>query len=100
MSHRINIIVNNDVWGFLKEIPQGERSRTINQALREWARRRRRLDAAAEMDRLRSDADGVDHVRRNRPLDSRRTGTRALMALSCAGRFRHPEVGAALRGRT
>ena len=55
MSHRINIIVNDDIWGFLKEIPQGERSRTINQALREWARRRRRLDAAAEMDRLRRD---------------------------------------------
>lgn len=56
MSHRINIIVNDDVWGFLKGVPQGERSRTINQALREWVRRRRRLDAAAEMDRLRSDA--------------------------------------------
>ena len=56
MSHRINIIVNDEIWGFLKEIPQGERSRTINQALREWARRRRRLDAAAEMDRLRNDA--------------------------------------------
>ena len=59
MSHRINIIVNDDVWGFLKEIPQGERSRTINQALREWACRRRRLDAAAEMDRLRSDAEAT-----------------------------------------
>ena len=57
MSHRINIIVNDDVWGFLKEIPQGERSRTVNAALREWARRRRRLDAMAEMDRLRSDAE-------------------------------------------
>ena len=55
MSHRINIIVNNDVWGFLKEIPQGERSRTINQALREWVCRRRRIDAAAEMDRLRNE---------------------------------------------
>ena len=56
MSHRINIIVNDDVWGFLKEVPQGERSRTINKVLREWIRRRRRLDAVAEMDRLRGDA--------------------------------------------
>ena len=56
MSHRISITVNDDTWGFLKEIPQGERSRIINQALREWVRRRRRLDAVAEMDRLRSDA--------------------------------------------
>ena len=59
MSHRINIIVNDDIWGFLKEIPQGERSRTINQALREWVRRRRRLDAASEMDRLRADTEAV-----------------------------------------
>ena len=55
MSHRINIIVNDDIWGFLKTVPQGERSRTINQALREWVRRRRRIDAAAEMDRLRNE---------------------------------------------
>ncbi len=57
MSHRINIILNDDIWGFLKQIPQGERSRTINQALREWVRRRRRFDAAAEMDRLRNDLE-------------------------------------------
>ena len=57
MSHRINIIVNDDIWGFLKQIPQGERSRAINQALREWVRRRRRFDAAAEMDRLRNDVE-------------------------------------------
>ena len=55
MSHRINVIVNDDVWRFLKKIPQGERSRTINSALRGWADRRRRLDAAAEMDRLRNE---------------------------------------------
>ena len=55
MSHRINVIVNDDVWSFLKKIPQGERSRTINLALRGWVDRRRRLDAAAEMDRLRNE---------------------------------------------
>lgn len=55
MGHRINVMVHDDVWRFLEKIPQGERSRTINLALREWARRRRRRDAAAEMDRLRDD---------------------------------------------
>ena len=55
MSHRISITVNDDTWGFLKEGPQGERSRTISQALREWVRRQQ-LDAVAEMGRLRSDA--------------------------------------------
>ena len=56
MTHRINIVVQDDIWGLLQRVPQGERSRTIDLALREWARRRRRLDAAAEMDRLRKDA--------------------------------------------
>ena len=55
MSHRINVIVTDDIWRLLKKVPQGERSRTINLALHEWAGKRRRLDAAAEMDRLRNE---------------------------------------------
>ena len=55
MGHRINVMVHDDVWRFLEKIPQGERSRTINLALREWARRVCRRDAVAEMDRLRDD---------------------------------------------
>ena len=55
MTHRINIVVHDDVWRFLRDVPQGQRSRTINEALRAWVRRRRRLDAAADMDRLRND---------------------------------------------
>jgi len=54
MSHRINVIIDDDTWRVLARVPQGERSRTINLALREWALRRRRFDASAEMDRLRS----------------------------------------------
>ena len=61
MSHRINVIVQDDTWRFLKRIPHGERSRTINQALREWAISRRRLDAIAEMDEYR-DAMAADPV--------------------------------------
>ena len=57
MSHRINVFVHVDVWRFLREVPQGERSRTINTALRDWVLRHRRLDAAAEMDRLRNGAE-------------------------------------------
>ncbi|MCY4342889.1 MAG: hypothetical protein OXE83_04870 [Gammaproteobacteria bacterium] len=55
MTHRINIVVHDDVWRFLRDVPLGQRSRTINEALRAWVRRRRRLDAAADMDRLRND---------------------------------------------
>lgn len=54
MTHRINIIVHDDVWRILRDIPQGQRSRTINDALRDWVRRRRRADAVEDMDRLRS----------------------------------------------
>lgn len=56
MTHRINVVVQDDIWGLLQRIPQGERSRTIDLALREWARKRRQMDAAAEMDRLRKDS--------------------------------------------
>lgn len=56
MTRRINIVIEDDTWRLLERIPQGERSRTVNVALREWARQRRRRDAAVEMDRLRSDA--------------------------------------------
>ena len=55
MTHRINVIVQDDTWRFLQSIPQGQRSRTINQALREWALKRRGIDAAAEMDRFRNE---------------------------------------------
>ena len=55
VAHRINVIVEDDVWRLLRRIPQGDRSRTINVALREWARNGR-LDAVAEMDRLRTAA--------------------------------------------
>ena len=59
MNHRVNVVVQDDTWALLQGIPAGERSRTINAALREWAQKRRRLDAVAEMDRLRSEATGA-----------------------------------------
>ena len=54
MSRRINIMIDEDTWGFLGRVPAGERSRAINEALREWVTRRRRKDAAREMDALRA----------------------------------------------
>ena len=56
MAHRINVVVQDDIWGLLQRIPQGDRSRTINLALREWADKRARMEAMAEMDRLRQDS--------------------------------------------
>ena len=54
MSRRINIMIEEDTWGFLAKVPAGERSRAINEALRAWVTRKRRKDAVQEMDALRS----------------------------------------------
>lgn len=54
MSKRINIMIDDDTWGFLSRVPAGERSRAINDALRAWVARRRRNDAVREMDALRA----------------------------------------------
>jgi hypothetical protein len=54
MSRRINVMIDDDTWGFLGRVPAGERSRTINEALRAWVGHRRRRDAMREMDALRA----------------------------------------------
>jgi hypothetical protein len=54
VSKRINIMIDDDTWGFLSRVPAGERSRAINEALRAWLTRRRRRDAVREMDALRA----------------------------------------------
>lgn len=54
MSKRINVMIDDDTWGFLARVPAGERSRAINDALRAWVLRRRRKDTAREMDLLRA----------------------------------------------
>jgi hypothetical protein len=39
-SKRINVMIDEDTWGFLGKVPSGERSRAINEALRAWVTRR------------------------------------------------------------
>ena len=54
MSKRINVMIDEDTWGFLGKVPAGERSRANNEALRAWVTRRRRNDAVREMEALRT----------------------------------------------
>jgi hypothetical protein len=54
VTKRINVMIDEDTWGFLRSVPTGERSRTINEALRAWVERRRRSDAVSEMESLRA----------------------------------------------
>ena len=85
------------VRGFLKQVPQGERSRTINLALREWVHRRRRRDAAAGMDRFGTSRRCSPSPPPGSSTGSGKTGTADTDggASGRAGRFGHPEVGSA-----
>jgi predicted CopG family antitoxin len=53
VTERVNFLIEDDVYKLLQKVPQGERSRTVNIALREWAETRRWREAAARMDTLR-----------------------------------------------
>lgn len=54
MGRRINIMIDEDTWRILGRIPAGARSRAVNEALRAWVVRRRRIDAVRELDALRA----------------------------------------------
>ena len=47
-------MIDDDTWRLLEKIPSGERSRTVNEALRIWAKQHRRRDAASDMNALRT----------------------------------------------
>ena len=74
MSHRINVILDDQVWESLGQLPKGERSRLINNAIaRELLRQQRQL-AMEEMDRLRktprlTKETAEELVRRDRERD-------------------------------
>lgn len=59
MSHRVNVMLDDQVWEQLQEIPQGDRSRLINEAVSETLLRRRRAEALA---RIRERAAGKEKV--------------------------------------
>ena len=59
MSRRINIMIDDDTWRILGKIPAGARSRAVNEALRAWVKRRRRIDATQELDALRASLPAV-----------------------------------------
>lgn len=53
MAHRVNILLEDTIWAALSKAPQGERSRIVNHALKQWFQRRSRREAARRMDELR-----------------------------------------------
>ena len=74
MSHRINVILDDQVWESLGQLPKGERSRLINNAIARELLRQQRQRAMEEMDRLRktprlTKETAEELVRRDRERD-------------------------------
>jgi hypothetical protein len=75
MARRINVMIDDDTWRVVGKIPAGARSRAINEALRLWVERRRRIDAVRDMDRIRAQlpivsvAEVAQWVREDREQD-------------------------------
>jgi hypothetical protein len=53
MSHRVNILLEDELWRVFQAIPKGERSRVINRALAAWVKTSKRDSAARRMDEIR-----------------------------------------------
>jgi hypothetical protein len=71
MSHRINVMLDDEVWESLSQLPKGERSRVINQALQETLLRQRREEAFARIEELRKQMEPLgmsaeEWIRRDR----------------------------------
>lgn len=52
-------MIDDDTWRILGKIPAGARSRAVNEALRTWVQRCRRIDATRELDALRASLPAV-----------------------------------------
>jgi hypothetical protein len=59
MAHRVNVMLDDELWKELKQVPPGERSRVVNRAIAEWLKARRRTSVARKMDALRGTMPAV-----------------------------------------
>ena len=71
MSHRVNILLKDEIWAALRHLPRGERSRAVNEALARWFALQRRQRAAERLQQRRSRLRALpgateDWVRRDR----------------------------------
>jgi hypothetical protein len=53
MPHRINIMLDDPTWEFIQTVPKGLRSRVMNLAIEQWAKRQKGDETARRMDKLR-----------------------------------------------
>lgn len=71
MAHRINVLLDDEVWAQLQTVPGGERSRFINQVVSQELLRRRQAHAWEQLQALRptlpvSPGSSQDWVREDR----------------------------------
>ncbi len=71
MSHRINVLIDDQLWEDLRQIPKGERSRLINESLAARLKQKKRERLLEEMQATAGSAkpageDAVTLVRRQR----------------------------------
>ena len=59
MPKRVNIVLDDEVWRIVEQIPRGARSRAVNAAIRDWSGASARRQAAARMDALRGQLPSV-----------------------------------------
>ena len=52
MAHRVNIMLDDDVWKVLQKVPRGERSQVINEVMVATLKSQRRIEACRRMDAL------------------------------------------------
>jgi replication-associated recombination protein RarA len=51
--HRVNVLLDDNAWSALQEIPRGERSKAVSKAIIKMASVERKIKAAKAMDVLR-----------------------------------------------
>lgn len=54
MSHRVNIMLDEDAWQALRACAKGERSKVVSSAVIAWFKARQREEAVQKMDMLRT----------------------------------------------
>ncbi len=58
MSHRVNVMLDEEAWAELQKIERGERSRFVSRAIKEAVLRHERYRALERLDEVR---EGLEH---------------------------------------
>jgi len=57
MAHRVNVMLDDEVWRDMQKLPKGERSRLMNKAIKAYLLQQQRRKAAEAMDEIRESTE-------------------------------------------